>query len=100
MPFPFVPRSVYDDLSRRYDALMEKYDRLKLAGATAPPEPKAGRVVPPGPSPEALAGQRMHDSIVESIAKDIEGMPGVDPTIARAEAQRLRDAALGKGTVI
>lgn len=118
MPFPFVPRSLYDEMQRtlrfalddknrelasvhaRLQDLTEKYHALRLAGASAPVEPKVGRVVQPGPSPEALAGQRMHEEIVENLAKDIERMPGVDPTIARAEAQRLRDAALGKGTVV
>lgn len=90
-----VPRSLYDQKCAEYTALLDKYHALKQTGAVLPPEPKAGRVVPPGPSPEAIAAKKMHDQVVEEIAADLERMPGIDPALARAEAKRLREAAFG-----
>lgn len=95
MPFPFVARSLYDDLQRRYDVLFERYDRLKLAGATVPPEPKPGRVIQSGPTPEEAAARRMHDQLIDELASDIEKMPGIPPEVAKAEARRIREQALG-----
>lgn len=89
--FDSVPRQLYTDLQQRYDALLEKYHLLKMAGASLPPEPKPGRVVPAGPGPEEQAHRRM----VEDIAKEVEAMAGVPPAVAKAEAKRIRDAVFG-----
>lgn len=86
-----VPRELYD---RLFDA----YEKLRLAGAAAPPEPRPAKVTTPGPTPEERAERRMHDQLVESLAKEIEKLPGVDPTLAKAEADRIRREALGDGT--
>jgi hypothetical protein len=93
--FDSVPRHVYDRKCAEYDTLFAAYEKLKLAGAVAPAEPRQGRVVPAGPTSEEMASKRMHDSMIEGLAKDIEGLPGVSPAVAKREAERLRALAVG-----
>jgi hypothetical protein len=95
--FDSVPRDLYDRKCAEYDALLEKYHALKLAGAALPPEPKPGRVVEPRLDPEAVAAQRMHDELIERLSADLEHAAGVDPALAKAEAARIREQAFGKG---
>lgn len=90
-----VPLSLYNQKCRDFDALLEKYHALKTLGASLPAEPKQGRVVSSGPTPEESAEKRFHDSLIEGLAKDIESMPGVSPELAKREAKRLRDLAIG-----
>lgn len=94
MPFPFVSRSVYDDLQRRYDALFEKYDALRMAGAVPTPP----RAQPTGPSPEAIAAQRRHMEQIQQLAKEIATDPRVrSGTDAMSEAMRMLGDVHGQG---
>lgn len=97
-----VPRADYDALQTRYDALHDRYDKLvdklvlmKRKGYETPMEAKQARVIPSGPSADELAMKRVHDALINELADDIAAIPGIDPKVARAEAQRLRDVALG-----
>ncbi|HWT46724.1 MAG TPA: hypothetical protein VN085_12195 [Vicinamibacterales bacterium] len=103
---PAVPRDVYDrekdradKAEARVDYLIKQLVGLRKKGYDAQPEPRQGRVTPPGPSPEETALARMEAQLVEHLAKDIEQMPGVSPEAAKREADRLRKEALGTGTV-
>lgn len=90
-----VPKAVYDRKCAEYDTLFAAYAKLKLAGAVAPPETKPGRVVSAGPTVEESASKRMHDAMIEGLAKEIESLPGVSPALAKREAERLRSLAIG-----
>jgi hypothetical protein len=90
-----VPLSLYNQKCRDFDALLDKYHALKTQGASLPAEPKQGRVVSSGPTPEESAEKRMHDRMLEDIAKDLEKLPGVSKDVARREAAKLREIALG-----
>lgn len=90
-----VPRDLYDRKCADYDELLTKYHALKLAGATPPLESRPGRVVQAGPTAEELAQKRLHDSLVEDLARTLEGVEGPASEAAKMEARRLRAIALG-----
>lgn len=103
---PTVPRDVYDREKDRADKAEERADyllrqlvSLKKKGFEAPAEPRQGRVVPPKADADSAAAKRMHTDLVERMAEDIENLEGVPKDVARAEAERMRKAALGEDLI-
>lgn len=90
-----VPVSLYAQKCADFDALLDKYHALKLAGAIAPPEPKPGRVVQAGPTADEAAHARMVTEIVESGAKELAKARDISLEAARAEIAGLRGLAIG-----
>ena len=91
MRWPLIPRSVYDDLLRRHDDLMERYHALRLAGAQAPA--KAVGAIAPAPSPEERARVIAEQEYAANVVRDLVGQ-GFSETDARQLAAHLREAAL------
>lgn len=98
MRWPVVPRSLYEAteaqreaLQTRYDALLEKYHALKLAGASAPS--RKAVAVPPAPSPEEVFRRQAEDAYTHNVVEELIAT-GKSRTEATAIATELRATLL------
>lgn len=79
----------------REQTLLAHLMELKAKGAYVP---TPGRVVPPGPDPEAEALRRREMQALDGLVEQIKHAKGVTDDVAREEAQRIR--AIGLSTFV
>lgn len=75
----------------RYDALLEKYHALKLAGAAVPKAPVIPAPVPPPLEPEHRLLEQAERAFVDNAAAEFERL-GKAPDEARKIAESVRQA--------